>query len=880
MPNTDVAPNGTRGTRELSHGPLVRWRGLTESADRRARAAGLTILAIACVALVATQLNYLVVGDAHMIIVLAPITVCALLYGPLAACATGALAGAAELVHAILLPLDYYEKYFIVPWNSIGLFGLTGLLMGLLFALVDRRGQRDTWRRPASLALCCAIGSVLFTCFFHQSTYLINSLMSYELPRDLLAQLTGSHEVFSQALADFGLMALLSIGADRATRFALEHESERSIRGTFQFWLGIVIFVAYMVSSAFAYTGISVMCRGEAERTLSAQLAYLEDQLAVHDQMIEGAARRFSASKAALAEIHATSIQGIARGFVLGNSGVTVVAEDGMVVSSNVPEYVGMSFEDVVGSGLRDGFDPDLYEQQYSSEWAIGGSTLSYMRIAQIGYARIAQKGNYQLLVALPATEVFKYRTVLMLAVSLIFVGVFAAIFVLAALLLKNVVMRGFDRTNETLSLITGGDLTQVVDVHDSIEFTRLSGGINATVGALRESIEEAEARIARELRTARAIQENALPNTFPPFPQIDSFDIYASMNPAREVGGDFYDFFLVDDHTLGFLIADVAGKGIPAALFMMAAKTEIGNYLAGGVEIAEAIQTANYHLCIGNEAGMFVTVWAATLDYESGVLTYVNAGHKPPILYHDGSWQWLRKRSGLFLGVFEAARYTAHTIKLDPHDKLLLYTDGVTEAFSAEDEQFGEERLEQVLAEHADEHPHAIINDVRASIAQWTMGTEQSDDITMVALEYGIAPEATGELTVPATLKSLAQVTAFIHDELTQRLCPISVQSQIDVALEELLVNVCNYAYADQETPGDMRINYVYGVSPSKITIQITDWGVPFNPLERADPPTVSSVEDMRIGGLGIFMAKRMVDDLSYIRDNHANVVAFHKVW
>ncbi|MBP3893277.1 MAG: SpoIIE family protein phosphatase [Atopobiaceae bacterium] len=850
------------------------------SADGRARVAGLTILAIACVAMVATQLNYLIVGDAHMIVVLAPITACALLFGPVPAGAVGALAGAAELVHAIVLPLDYYEKYLIAPWNSIGLFGLTGLLMGLLFAWVNERGTRRGWQRDASLALCCAIGSAFFTCFFHQSTYLINSIMSYELPRNLLAQLTGSHEVFSQALANFGLMAMFSIGADHAVGLLQSRGSERTIRGTFQFWLGIVVLIAYMVSSAFAYTGVSIMCRGEAERTLEAQLTYLEDQLAAHDKMIEGAARRFSASDAALAEIHATSMQSVARGFVLGDNGVTAVAEDGVVVSSNVPDYVGMPFEEIVGRGLRDGFDPQLYDQRYSSEWDMGGGMLSYMRVAQIGYARIAQRGDYQLLVALPATEVFRYRTVLMMVVSLIFLIVFASVYVLAALLLKNVVMRGFDRTNETLSLITGGDLSQVVDVHDSIEFTRLSGGINATVGALRESIEEAEARIARELRTAQAIQENALPNTFPPFPQIDSFDIFATMNPAREVGGDFYDFFLVDDHTLGFLIADVSGKGIPAALFMMAAKTEIGNYLAGGVELAEAIQTANYHLCMGNETGMFVTVWAATFDYESGLLTYVNAGHNPPVLWHDGSWQWLRKRSGLFLGVFEAARYTAHTIQLDPHDKLLLYTDGVTEAFSATDEPYGEERLERVLAEHEDEHPHAIINDVRASIAQWTKGAEQSDDITMLALEYGIAPEATGELTVPATLKSLAQVATFIHDELTRRLCPISVQGQIDVALEELLVNVCNYAYADQDSPGDMRINYVYGVSPSKITIQITDWGIPFNPLEREEPPMITSSENMRVGGLGIFMAKRMVDDLSYIRDNDANVVAFHKVW
>ena len=199
------------------------------------------------------------------------------------------------------------------------------------------------------------------------------------------------------------------------------------------------------------------------------------------------------------------------------------------------------------------------------------------------------------------------------------------------------------------------------------MEFAHLSGGINATVDALKESIEEAETRIDRELTTAKAIQENALPSTFPPFPEIDRFDIYASMNPAREVGGDFYDFFLIDDHTLGFLVADVSGKGIPAALFMMAAKTEVGNYMASGMDLAQAVQSANYHLCQGNDAGMFVTVWAATLDYETGELTYVNAGHNPPLLRHDGQWSWLRKRSGLFVGTFETAKYRTYTLQLTP---------------------------------------------------------------------------------------------------------------------------------------------------------------------------------------------------------------------
>ena len=880
MASSVESPDAGIGADATRQKPLLRWRGLLSSADNRLRKTALVVLAITCVTMVATQLNYVVIGDAHMIVALAPITAGALLYGPLPACLIGAITGLAELLHAVWIPLDYYEKYFIAPQNSLVLFSLIGLMMGVLFAWVDRHHKwGDKWR-AVLLVLCCALGSVLFTCFFHQSTYLINAFMKNELPNNLLEQLTGSHEVFSQALADFGLMAPLTLAVDVTIAKWQSHGPERSIRETFQRWLAVVVCVAYMVCAALAYTGISVICRGEAERTMTSQLTYLKGQLAARDKMIEGIARRLPANDATLEELHTTSLQSIASDFALGDGGVIAIAQDGVVISSNVSDYVGRQFEDVVGAGLRDGFDASLYDRQYSSEWDMGGGALSYLRAAQVGYVRVARTGSYQMLVALSAAEVFRYRALIMVIISLVFVLVFLAVYAQAALLLHNVVMRGFNRTNETLSLITGGDLNQIVDVHDSIEFTRLSGGINATVGALKESIDEAEARIARELRTARAIQESALPNTFPPFPQINSFDIFASMNPAREVGGDFYDFFLVDEHTLGFLIADVSGKGIPAALFMMAAKTEIGNYMASGVELASAIQSANYHLCAGNDAGMFVTVWAATLDYETGLLTYVNAGHNPPLLRHNGSWQWLRQRGGTMLGVFESMRYKAYTIQLEKNDELLLYTDGVTEAFSAQGEAYGEKRLKRLLAKQEVVHPRALVNDVRADVSLWMGDAEQSDDITVLAIEYGVAPEVIGELTVPATLASLVRVTDFVHDELSRRLCPIDVQNQIDVALEELLVNVCNYAYANKDEPGDMRIHYVYGASPNSITIQITDWGEPFNPLDRSDPATVSSIADAKVGGLGIFMTKRMVDDLSYMRDNDANVIAFRKVW
>ena len=864
-----------RGLREL-----VRWQGLMYDSSPASRKAGIGALAIAAVAMVATQLNYIVVGHAHMIAVLAPIAACALLYGPVVALLTGALTGLAELIHATLLPLDYYEKYFMVPWNSVLLFGLVGLILGIAFAFAEQWRGKAGWRRPVWLVIYCALTSLFFTGYFQLSNSIINAVLAFELPRGLLTQLTGSRESILQFVTDALLMAGMTLVADKVNDRRESKGSVLTIRETFQGWLAVVMSLAYMICASLAYTGISIACRGDAELEMTSQLQYLENQLQERDKIMEGFARRTSASQRVIDEVHESSIGSVARGFALGEKGVSVIAEDGLIVSSNRESYLGREFSDVVGSGLRDGFDEALYDAPRSSEWDMGGGVLGYERIAQIGYVRVAKSGNYQLMVAMAASDVFYYRQYLMIVVSLVFMGIFVVVYVQAAYLLRNVVVRGFDATNATLARITDGDLEQVVDVHDTVEFTALSGGINATVGALRESIAEATARIDRELRTAKAIQESALPRTFPPFPDIDRFDIYARMDPAREVGGDFYDFFLVDDHTLGFLIADVSGKGIPAALFMMAAKTEVYNYMTSGIDLSQAIQSANYHLCQGNESGMFVTLWAATLDWKTGELTYVNAGHNPPLLRHEGSWQWLRERGGVFLGSFDIAKYRSQTIVLHEGDQLLLYTDGVTEAFSVDIQQYGEIRLENFLAEHKGDHPHALVDAVRDDVARWAAGAEQSDDITMLSIEFGVAPEASGSITVPATLDHLDDIIDMVHVELAKRLCPIEVQNQIDIALEELFVNVCNYAYEGADEPGLCRVDYVYNANPDAIIIQLTDEGVPFDPLEHADPERPRSAFEASIGGLGIMMARRLTDDMTYLRDGNSNVVAFKKRW
>lgn len=476
--------------------------------------------------------------------------------------------------------------------------------------------------------------------------------------------------------------------------------------------------------------------------------------------------------------------------------------------------------------------------------------------------------------------EVTSSRNIGFLLSIFMFLMLFALVFIVVYQAIRSTVVKNIWSVNDTLGTITEGDLDALVDVRDSVEFESLSNGINATVDSLKDAISAEAARIEGDLAIAKAIQESALPSTFPPFPEVLEFDIYASMNPAREVGGDFYDFFLINDTTLGFLVADVAGKGIPASLFMMAAKTELANYMSSGMGLADAVQTVNWHLCNSNDADMFVTVWAATLDWNTGLLTYVNAGHNPPLLRRDGSWQWLKTRGGLFLGSYEGAKYHASTITLESFDELFLYTDGVNEAFNTESEEYGNARLEAFLTSHARMHPHALIDAVSEDLARWSEGAEQSDDITMLALEFGVAPEVSGSIIVPATINHLEEILGLIHAELANRFCPISVRNQIDIVIEEIFVNVCSYAYQDQEEPGNCRVDYLYNANPNAITVGFIDWGVPFDPLQRADPTKPENVMDAQIGGLGIYMVKRMTDDLSYVREGDMNILIFQKRW
>ena len=238
------------------------------------------------------------------------------------------------------------------------------------------------------------------------------------------------------------------------------------------------------------------------------------------------------------------------------------------------------------------------------------------------------------------------------------------------------------------------------------------------------------------ELNMATEIQASMLPSIFPAFPERKEFDLYASMDPAKEVGGDFYDFFMIDDDHLGVVIADVSDKGVPAALFMMISKTIIQNYAMLGIRASEVLMRANDALCAQNKTEMFVTVWVGILELSTGKMNCANAGHEYPALYRNGRFELFKDKHGFVLGGMDGMMYRDYEIQFNKGDKIFVYTDGVPEATSANKELFGTDRMIEALNTKV-ASPEETLKIVRASVDAFVGGAEQFDDLTMVCVEY-----------------------------------------------------------------------------------------------------------------------------------------------
>ena len=482
---------------------------------------------------------------------------------------------------------------------------------------------------------------------------------------------------------------------------------------------------------------------------------------------------------------------------------------------------------------------------------------------------------RYVIVAVLPAAEALAARDAMTYINSFMEVIIFATLFALIYFVIKNLVVRNIRSINKNLKKIIGGDLSVVVDVRSSSEFSSLSDDINSTVTTLKHYIDEAAARFNKELEFAKNIQFSALPSKFPAFPDVKEIDLYATMDTAKEVGGDFYDFYTLPGGRIAFLIADVSGKGIPAAMFMMRAKTLIKNLAEEGLPVNEIFNRANDQLCEGNDAGMFVTAWLGVLDTRTGFVAYANAGHNPPLVYRKGSgFEYLRGRAGLVLAGLPEMRYAAQEFTLAPGDRIFLYTDGVTEATSTAKELYGEARLQKFLSENSALSAKEMLEAVKRDTDEFVGEAEQFDDMTMLMLDYYGAASSMAEKTFPARVDAIGTVLAFIEGELEKADCPPKTMTQIDVAVEELFVNIANYAYGEES--GDATI--AIGVQDGVATIRLTDSGIPFDPLKKEDPDVTLSAEKREIGGLGIYMVKKTMDSVAYAYESGKNILTITK--
>lgn len=345
---------------------------------------------------------------------------------------------------------------------------------------------------------------------------------------------------------------------------------------------------------------------------------------------------------------------------------------------------------------------------------------------------------GFRILAVYPYSEAMVSRDVSLKVMTAMQILIFGALFILIFYLVRKLVVRNIHKINESLSAITDGNLDTVVDVRSHLEFDSLSNDINATVDTLKRYIKEAEERIDAELAFAKAIQHSALPTVHPLYDNRKEFDIFASMHTAKEVGGDFYDFYFIDEDHLAFLIADVSGKGIPAAMFMMRSKTIIKSYAESGMSVEEVFTLANEKLCEGNDAGMFVTAWMGILNIRNGKVLFANAGHNHPLVKHsDGTFEYLKSRAGFVLAGMEGVRYRKNELVLEPGDAIYLYTDGVTEATDLNEELYGEDRLHSILEKYKDETMEVICSEIKKDVDLFAGEAPQFDDITMLALKY-----------------------------------------------------------------------------------------------------------------------------------------------
>jgi sigma-B regulation protein RsbU (phosphoserine phosphatase) len=395
----------------------------------------------------------------------------------------------------------------------------------------------------------------------------------------------------------------------------------------------------------------------------------------------------------------------------------------------------------------------------------------------------------------------------------------------------------------------------------------------------LKESFEnlkkakDLNARMESELEVGKNIQMSMLPVDFP---VNDRIDLFASLFPAREVGGDFYDFHLLDEDLLYIVVGDVSGKGVPAALFMAVCKTLLKSRAVVDRSPASIITHVNNEIARENKNYMFITVFMAILDLRNGRMKYANAGHNPTYVKRkSGEITMLDNISGPVVGAMEGISYTEEEVGLEIGDVVLMYTDGVTEAMDRSGKLFSDERLATFFAEQAYKSSEAYVDGISKAVMEFEKEKEQADDITVMVLTYrDVHGPDSGErlsLEIVNEIRQIRSVAEAVGPFLAERQVSEAQINNIHVINDELLSNIIQYAFTDQE---EHSIVFELVVNESSIILTYHDDGIDFNPFTMERPELELPIEERKIGGLGIHIVKTMVDEYSHERKGDNNIV------
>jgi len=432
---------------------------------------------------------------------------------------------------------------------------------------------------------------------------------------------------------------------------------------------------------------------------------------------------------------------------------------------------------------------------------------------------------------------------------------------------------------NETLDETKGFDVGAIDYITKPISPKTLEARVHTHLALTQQAVELKEAhalikqqqqRMQDELNVARDIQLSMVPTTFP---QDDAVEVYATLKPAREIGGDFYDAFMLDNESLCLCVGDVSGKGAPAALFMAMTKTLIKSYASSDFSTASIMTRVNDEVCEGNDENFFVTVFLAILNIHTGELRFTNSGHNYPYLIkEDKTLVSLNQKHGPVVAAMDGIVYKEDLITLDKFDTLFLFTDGVTEAMNNEKELYGEKRLENFLSKNDCKDVKTNINLLMEDISMYENSATQTDDITVLSCFYsGQSMLDSLSISIENKLENIAFAIKDFDAFCDKNQINDAPHNKVNLALDDLLNNIISYGYADQRSHTiDIEFKYL----KQELIIIIEDDAIPFNPFEVHTDSTHLSIDEREIGGLGIHLVKNLMDSCQYQRKANKNVV------